>query len=174
MVSRRENKLNIFQCFLKLFLVHLNSVLFDIALNFKTDLIGTWKQVLIIFKAFQITSFLANLHNRVHVSILSITKIRAKQHPTYFLGNLKITLGQKCIHELCFLPKLVKVMKSFYHHGLLINIHHKDAFLFLQVVLVMESSFCQIRIFLTQQVNWCSTQKAMEWISLQMFWNLVV
>lgn len=38
-------------------------------------------------------------------------------------------------------------MKSFYHHGLLINIHHKDAFLFLQVVLVMESSFCQIRIF---------------------------
>lgn len=126
------------------------------------------------FKAFQITSFLANLHNRVHVSILSITKIRAKQHPTYFLGNLKITLGQKCIHELCFLPKLVKVMKSFYHHGLLINIHHKDAFLFLQVVLVMESSFCQIRIFLTQQVNWCSTQKAMEWFSLQMFWNLVV
>lgn len=40
-------------------------------------------------------------------------------------------------------------MKSFYHHGLLINIHHKDAFLFLQVVLVMESSLSNQNFFNT-------------------------
>lgn len=151
MVSRRENKLNIFQCFLKLFLVHLNSVLFDIALNFQNRFDRHMKTSFNNFLGF--SNYLISgklIHNRVHVSILSITKFRAlKQHPTYFLGNLKITEGQKCIHELCFLPKLVKVTKSLYHHWLLINIHHKGAFLFLQVVLVMESSLSNQNFFNT-------------------------